>query len=684
MQLIQGIISSTHIGKLRQLTFSDEERYIVDRIASSTQQLKLYATINFILNTLYTTVFYLLIIFIKDILDFPKMYVFAIFFILVLFSSLFLYANVFKYCLALNTYKRLVGSLLDNLLNLLIDRYRISLARLITSYPSPKDIAKTLEECALSLGMLLNGIASLLGLFIGVVIVTAVAIFTSNFILLWSVALTLLVVIVFLMFLQVGAKFSPKEKAFFAADDKFDIEFNETQGLFFRTGLNLYPKEFDKLLNEVVNITTIVNFISTFAKQFLPLLFLFLPFFFGNSGLSVLFLIQGLYVMSLVFGHVPMISQTHKIKMAQVRLSQLDELLEKIIEEGAELTPALYEDYKKEYVKKRGGVSLIDTLEPGSLIVKKLSYISGRDENKIKIYVDDLNLDSGKVHFLIGDSGLGKSLFGRTCTLRYADFEAEFLGLNYRDLRTFTSLDEGLKNLHFSGLRPIKTSYRFALGVYLNPDVGENLFVKRLSLFKPELSKLRKHFELNTAYYNGILPSIYKALDAYAKNPSSFDLNIQHLSKGERHQVREIFRNKLIASDKNVSDKVYLIALLTEYIGFAHLKLYIPEATLYFMDAILSEPPISQGQRRRILFALDILVRGRVFVVDEPFANLDIQTSKNILLTLINYASHNKAVVLILDQKLHSELINLAKEEEKGKVLMFANLDNKIQIVEMA
>jgi hypothetical protein len=103
--------------------------------------------------------------------------------------------------------------------------------------------------------------------------------------------------------------------------------------------------------------------------------------------------------------------------------------------------------------------------------------------------------------------------------------------------------------------------------------------------------------------------------------------------------------------------------MCAEYLAWNHLLKLIPEASLYFMEAVLSEPPISQGQRRRIIYLLDILNSGEVFVMDEPTANLDEQTYLQVFEDLVVYAREEKASVIVLEPKVYPKVFELLQEK---------------------
>lgn len=105
---------------------------------------------------------------------------------------------------------------------------------------------------------------------------------------------------------------------------------------------------------------------------------------------------------------------------------------------------------------------------------------------------------------------------------------------------------------------------------------------------------------------------------------------------------------------------------------YNHLKSLIPEASQYFMDAVLSEPPISQGQRRRIIFLIDILIKTKLLVVDEPMANLDLNSSKLVFDKLKEILKVNNSCILVLDQKIIPEICNyLTNNKTLGNIYNF-------------
>ena len=111
---------------------------------------------------------------------------------------------------------------------------------------------------------------------------------------------------------------------------------------------------------------------------------------------------------------------------------------------------------------------------------------------------------------------------------------------------------------------------------------------------------------------------------------------------------------------------------MAEYISYNHLKNYVPEANIYYMDANLSEPPISEDMKLRFLYAIDVFMEGLILVVDEPFSQLDPNLSKIIFNDLVNYAKNYNAVVIILDEKINSDVIDDNRGKDVlGKILRF-------------
>lgn len=680
--LNKGILSQDQIEKLGKLVFTPHEKEVIDQIGYNAKKLrKAIRTYTFYAMLSISTLFVLFILG-TSLPNFSKTVLYLLFGIVLAIQLVYSYHSVYRAGLYANTYKRLTGALLDNILFLIIDDFRISLAGNLARIPNPKEISESISKATLPSLVLSNTLGMLLGIFIGILGLLIQYILSGNDTALVMFVVTLAILILYVIFLYFGSRFLPKQKSFVEISDGFDIDFKSTQPLLFRSHLEFYPTSFYKALNSVVSTTTIINGINRLVDSIIPVIIVFFPLLFLNNDSTFLILLSiSLYVISKTFGTSQVVSNYYEVKIAEERLKTLDTLLDTILEIGSELTPDYYDLLKKEYLKKNPGQMILDTYTRGDFNIVNLEYISGRDSSKRSINVAKATLKSGKVNFLKGNSGSGKSIFGRLLTLRYSDFKSTFLGVKGYDIRTFRSLDKGLQYLHFSGLRPIHTSYRQAVGAYLHPSIPQTLITQKLNLRTVNMNYVRKHFQLNADYYKEAWSHILGTLNAYKKDPKLFVAEFNALTESERQLVSQCYKSKL---SSQISPKLHIFALVMEFYSFAHLRTFIPEASLYFMDAILSEPPISQGQRRRILFALDVLVEGSVFVVDEPFSNLDIETAKKVLVSLVNYARTHNSVVLILDQDINSEILSACKPSALGTFLSIHDIDEQTsEIVDM-
>ena len=281
---------------------------------------------------------------------------------------------------------------------------------------------------------------------------------------------------------------------------------------------------------------------------------------------------------------------------------------------------------------------------------------------------------------MVGDYGMGKTLFGRVATLRYSNFNADILAIGDKDIRTFKSLEQGLKYLHYSCQRNISTSYRNALSVYINDAKQTNIFVKKVFNFKGDLKDVKQHFIDHKDYYGDLHVLLSGLLD---KEDMVF--GEKDLSGGYFNLVANLYQNfshqaSVLTALKELKDKVnedifnkgLILAAVAEYISYNHLKNYVPEANIYYMDANLSEPPISEDMKLRFLYAIDVFMEGLILVVDEPFSQLDPNLSKIIFNDLVNYAKNYNAVVIILDEKINSDVIDDNRGKDVlGKILRF-------------
>lgn len=257
--------------------------------------------------------------------------------------------------------------------------------------------------------------------------------------------------------------------------------------------------------------------------------------------------------------------------------------------------------------------------------------------------------------------------------MRYSSYKADFIGKGDYDFRCFKTLDQAQSSLIFSTLRSIETSYRNAVSAYLGEASRSNRLIQDLN-GEFDKKEVNKYFFDNLNYYYDLSKS-----EIFETILNSDSLKYFELSESELENVVKIFRGfnnckELSKFIKGFDSSIVKYALLAEYYSFKHLKKFIPDASQFFMDAVLSEPPISQGQRRRILFALDILLEGFVYVADEPLANLDFESSIPMLDEMMSYVDDTDSSILLLDQQLNKKVVNYIKMKSYlGNIFKFCD-----------
>lgn len=676
-----GILSQNLIEDIKKLVFTTNEKEVVDQLGYYAGRLRDGVKWHTFFHFLSVIMQFLLFLFATQLSALSRSNLIWFFLGAVALQVFFVHYMTFKIGVVANKYKRLIEAFLDNVIFAILDDFRISLASELPRLPDPKELSLPLSEVSLQS----IRIASDIGRF-AAILVSTLALFVFYFVTGNSFYLTLGIIVIsivslFVIYTILGLRFYPQQKDFLAYTDSFDVEFRATQPLLFRASLDYYPKEFSKKFNAVVATTTYINAISNTVTNISPIIFVFVPLLFTTNAEVLLAVALGFFIASKTFGSSTAVGSYFSLKLAEERVGVLDNLISTVLKIGSELTPDVYEHLKRSTIKKNPGQQILDTYQSGDLNILNLEYLAGRGGNQKKITLPKTTLKASKVNFLTGASGSGKSIFGRLLTLRYSDFDASFVGIKGSDIRTFRTLDRGRRYLHFSGLRTIRTSYRQAIGSYLLPNIPQTLITQKLNLRTVNMQYVFQHFYKNQSYYEALYPQIEKLLNEYKSNPKVFTAEFNSLSDAERRLIAQCYKAKL---NMSISPKLFIFALVMEFYAFAHMKTFIPEATMYYVDAILSEPPISQGERRRILFALDLLVEGSIFVVDEPFSNLDSETSKKVLISLINYAKTHNSVVLVLDQEVNSEILASCRPSSLGTFLHLQNGGNEGHIFESA
>lgn len=677
--LDRGLIKEEQLKKLSYLSFSKESKQITALLTLSVRKLRTYLKISFILETISTLIILIIISLIPILLLQSSFLILVLAMLYVSFHAFVIFFRLVKLHY-LNRYVSLVKDLGDNLLSVIFDYYKLSLGEKLPDFSEVKDLTNDLVSSTLSLREYQRFIREMIGIVSGLLILMVLGV-SSKFILFIHVAILIAVILVlFAVNSILEAMYSAHLFEYKRENIEYDRSFKNSQPLLSVTTLDFNKSDYLAKLKPLLVLFDNINIVSIINRSLLPILLLFLPLLLGDMSGGIYLLVVGLFISNRLFLiKNPVLNRANTIK-GEHRLRQLSYYLDTILEKGSELTPSVYNRLKKDLVEQNPRIKIGNGLIWGDLNIENLNYYTGWSKNKRQIHVDNISLPYGKVSFLTGDYGIGKTLFGRTITLSYSNFSADKLAIGEKDLRSFNTLESAIKYLHLSSFRKADTTYRKALSVYIKDHSGGNLLIKKMIEFDIENEVLIEHFRENEEYYGTFFSLLKDILDG----PNSM-IQKNKLEGGYFKLASELFRNfeysrptfqilKQLKDDieENVFNSAVILAARAEYLSFEHMKNYIPEASLHHMDTILTNPPISKEMRLRFLLSMDVLMRGLLLVVDEPFGQDINKEAHAILADLIEYAKNYNAVVLIIDEKLHYELIDRYKEQNVfGKILRF-------------
>jgi len=677
--LERGLITEDQLKKISYLSFSNESKQIVALLTRFVRKLTKYQRISFILETISTFFLFLILSFIPILLLQEKHLILLLALLYVVFHALVIFFRLVKLHY-LKKYAKVMEDLGDNLLSIIFDDYKLSLGEKLPGFSQVKEMTKDIAEAAFSLREYLRFVKEMIGIVLGLFILLALGV-STNYILFVHLALLVAVILVlYSVHTVLEAMHSAYEHSYKKENKLYDDSFIHSHPLLTRTILNFDKSSYLANLKPISVLFDNINVVSTVNRSLLPILLLFLPLLLGNVVEGVYLLIVGLFISNKLFSiNNPVLNRAKVIK-GEHRLRQLNFYLDTILDKGSEITPHAYKEIKKELINQNPRLIVGDRIIWGDLNIEGLTYYTGWSKNKRQIYIDKINLPHGKVSFLVGDYGVGKTLFGRVVTLRYENFKADVLAIGNKDLRSFKSLEQGLKYLHYSCQRKVSTSYRNALSMYISDANQTNIFVKKVFNFEGDLKGVKQHFVDHKDYYGDLHVLLSDLLDSgdvhfgekdmgrgYFNLVASLYQNFSH-----RASVLTALRELKDQVDEGIFNKALTLAAVAECISYEHLLNYVPEANIYYMDADLSKPPISEDTKLRFLYAIDVFMEGLVLVVDEPFSQLESEPSKTIFNDLVNYAKNYNAVVIILDEKIHLDVIDDNKGKEVlGKILRF-------------
>jgi ABC-type lipoprotein export system ATPase subunit len=655
----QAIITPKTVSVIKDLVFDDKDKEILSWLQKVSFRSILFGRIVFVFTAVYSFLSTIFLVMSRRIVHLEAQKIYWIFAFYVAVGLVNYFLAVFGAWRNLNTYMRIISTTFDNILESIFDNYVVSLAHITPKFPRPKTFSTQLSAGALGDSNYQTSVSSIFGIFVGVIFGLVYGIFWHDWLSLSLSIFGLVAVLLFAIFMNFGRRYIVAEEKLHLYADSLDRNYMDRRSTIFSRRNEINLDELESVLASSVNLTTWINAINYFATSVLPILLMFFPYLFDRTATSFALGASGLFILSKIFRQASMAGNYNSKKIAQVRLKQIDEICDIIKRESVELTPERYDVMRAKL--GNSGLRSQFSSSNNNLRIENRSFVVGRGKERRMVSVGATELESGKVHFLFGRSGAGKSIFGRVLTLRYAAFRAKRIEVGGKDIRSFDSLFDGLSVLHFSSLRHITTSYRNAISVYISNPLGVKGIVDYINLLKPDSKSIKSFFAANCSYYGKIARKI-----SCTNIPEIVD-EIRNFDDKDLRRIALVFKERRLKDVSNKKDLEVLAVL--EFASFKYLKAFIPEANLYFMDAFLSEPPISQGQRRRIILALDLLTKGRLLMADEPFANLDDKNAKEVLKLLVNYARLNNVVVLVLDQKDRISLKDFTDKTSLGKVL---------------
>lgn len=680
-----GILCTKNLQKLYSLLYYKEDYYILDIIIHYVKGVRSFSMIAFFTDFIFTLANTLTILYYDYLLKAFSGNI-SFFVIIIIINIVSLIIRVFWYHY-INGYVRTVSQLLPLLLKKIANIYRISLAETLPNFPNLNSITYEIGNNIHNIGNLLTSVQSILA----IVTATSLSIFLTGVfdiqINKYSIIAFIFMLISFIILLFLGKSFNYQTEIGISINDLLERNLRQSQSSILDQKIGFSKKEYKSYLEKNILITDTINFIHFINSRVIPSLGLLLPItlpFIGSSFALILYL-------GLIYIHfTSLIGNQNARKKSIVRCNQIYDFINIITDIKSELTPTIYQD-----IRLQKGILTYKDNRKKDLMVGNIKYLSGRKDNIIEIIVPKVVIPSGKISILTGRSGIGKSIFGRLITLKYSEFGGEFIGKGSFDFRMFSSLSKAQKHMGFSGLREIDTSYRGAISCYLRYLYSDNKFINKIINNKISYSELKEYYIENNLYYDGIDLNKDRFVNTFPEIFSS------KLTKNEKEKIisalSDLFNSlskpdnffniySKISKDFIKNDRLFQeilsFILIAEIIAFHHLKKYIPEATVYYMNAILSEPPISHGQRRRVLYALDILASLDVLVVDEPTANLDTETYLNIIKDIAKNTKKYKMNTLILEPKVSPKVISTLEELKCfGNIYSFKKEKNFYKII---
>jgi len=665
---LNGIIPVTIIQRLQKLALSKEDSEILNKLEHIVKAFKYTQTFSLILETIFQFIIISISLFgplFKDSLLHYKFLALLITLTITVLYIIIRLTNSYHF----NYYHRTIRTLLTIILTKIFQSYRISLATQLSKIPDPHIFTDSFTTSAFAVINTSNKMSKLIALLISFLFSIVIYPFYKDIHILIIIGVLFITISSSIALLLFNKQFAKIDKKYIHVSDALYQDIKDTSAINIQTKSNYQKHKYFKSLKDTITFAQYINTITLGVSKISSIIIILLPFLSPNIS-PFIYLILPISSIGFLGGFATDYSRT---KISINRYHELSNIISFIENNSSEMTSNQYE------LLKRKPSYISHPSKEKDLIIKNLKYISGRNENTQEIFIDKILLSTGKVNIFSGASGLGKSIFGKVITMKYAEFNCDFIGKSLYDFRKYRTLKDAYKELLYSGLREINTSYRSAISIYASQfDYNNNSLIRKVFNSSVILKEISTFYLKHSDYYKFVNKSFINNINTI-QNIKTLKTILNNLSKQEFQdlstKIKSIYKQisninllKYINKefkDSNIKPSLVLnYLILLEYLSYKHIKSLIPEASLYFMDAILSEPPISQGQRRRILFALDIVLKSHVFVIDEPFSNLDFESSKTILNQIIQYTKDNNSTTLVLEPKQINTSIDILQKKQ--------------------
>jgi ABC-type ATPase involved in cell division len=658
---IFGFISNDTLSLLEKLAFTEDEKSFIKVYSKSIRTAKWIALLLFITYTLESIAFITIISTVQWITlatQSQKIFILTVFLVI---NILFAFTKS-AWSHYQNYTNRLTKYLLDNILELIVYNYRLSLGDSLPNFRNTKKISNDLAGGIFSYFPFISNVQYFIMVLSGCVINGTILLFSFSNQTLLVLSVSFIALIAMTIIYVRSLRYEKFALNIEDVSDEIDQYVKNAKSLSLQPDLNFTQSDIINKVKQITSTTDKININYTMFQTVLPILNIFLPIFIEYIPKDIFLTI---YIIGLFSNAGGIVQNLSGMRISNNREKELNDFLHKVSDCESEMSPTKYlklrlkSKTKKEFTKAQNN----------SFRLSNVKYLVGRSTQNKTVFVDKMELPAQKISFLFGASGIGKSILGRLITLRFSSFTADFIGIKDFDIRNFKTLYEGRDLLLYSGIREINTSYRASVSMYLRKKFFQKSFAKLIIdgfNSKTIRKKAYKHI-MQHSYYKHLQKMLYENTEQVSTKSLSQsaweDLANMYMNLFDSSKLNTAYQKILEANNSRYSQRILSLLVIAEYITFSHLKKYIPEASLFFMDAILSEPPISQGQRRRVIYALDIFIKALLFVIDEPSSNLDKETFTTIFEDISSYANLNKSCVLVIEPRLNQEMVDLLRKK---------------------